>query len=145
MKSKTAPSTTAAVNVNWTYYILIMLVIEKIMQHGFVTLAFYFNWKDIASTVIVSPAALMILGALVGISFAISLWGMLRKQIWAIRLITTLAVFDIVGEFVAQGRLDIMITVSFVVAVVMWILAWQYLRQLVVRTPVRESGSGIPR
>ena len=145
MKSKTAPSTTAAVNVNWTYYILIMLVIEKIMQHGFVTLAFYFNWKDIASTVIVSPAALMILGALVGISFAISLWGMLRKQIWAIRLITTLAVFDIVGEFVAQGRLDIMITVSFVVAVVMSILAWQYLRQLVVRTPVRESGSGIPR
>lgn len=143
MKSNTSLSAKVAMNANWTYYTLIVLVIEKIIQHGFVTLAFYFNWKDIASTVVVSPAALMILGAFVGLCFAVSLWGMLHKQTWAIKLVIALAVFDIVGEFVAQGRLDIVITVSFLVAVVLLSLAWQYLRQLVVSTPVRESGSGI--
>ena len=145
MKSKTALSATAAMNANWTYYLLIMLVIEKIIQHGFVTLAFYFNWKDIASTVVISPAVLMILGAFVGLSFAISLWGMLRKQTWALKLAIALAVFDIIGEFAAQGRLDIVITVSFLAAVLLLILVWQYHRKLVVRPGIRESGSDVPR
>jgi hypothetical protein len=130
-------------NANWTYYLLIALVIEKVIQHGFVTLAFYFNWKDIASTVVVSPESLMILGALIGILFVVSLWGMVRKQASAITLAAALAVFDIVGEFVAQGRLDIMITVSFLVAVVLLILAWRYYRKFVVLTADRESGSGV--
>ena len=133
MKSKTALSARAAMNANWTYYLLIVLVIEKIIQHGFVTLAFYFNWKDIASTVIVSPTALMLLGALVGLSFVVSLWGMVRKETWAIKLVIALAVFDIVGEFVAQGKFDIVITVSFLVAVVLLILAWQYYQKIAVR------------
>ena len=144
MKSKTALSARSVMNSNWRYSLLIVLVIEKIIQHGFVTLAFYFNWKDIASTVVVSPAALMILGAFIGLCFAVSLWGILRKQTGAIKLVGTLAVFDIIGEFVAQGRLDIVITVSFLVAVLLLILAWQDQREFDLRPGIRESGSGAP-
>jgi hypothetical protein len=106
------------------------LIIEKIIQHVFVTLAFYFNWKDIGTTVVVSPVALMFLGAIVGVLFAVSLWGMTRKQTWAIKLVLGLASFDIIGEFVAQGRLDIVITVSFLVAVILLVLAVLYQRQV---------------
>jgi hypothetical protein len=114
---------------NLTYTLLILLIVEKIIQHIFVTLAFYFNWNEIASTVVVSPVTLMILGAWVDALFIVGLWGMLRKRSWAIKLVLALALFDILGEFVAQGRLDIVITVSFVVAVMLLILAVRYQRQ----------------
>ena len=54
---------------NWVYYGLVLLTIEKIVQHIFVTLAFYYNWSDIASTVVVSPTLLMVLGAIVAALF----------------------------------------------------------------------------
>lgn len=114
---------------NWVYVLLLLLIIEKIIQHIFVTLAFYFNWSDIASTVVISPTVLMILGAFVAGLFMLSLWGMVKKLSWAGRLVLILASFDIVGEFIAQGRIDIMITVSFLVALFLLLLAliwWKY-------------------
>jgi hypothetical protein len=111
---------------NWVYYGLVLLTIEKIIQHIFVTLAFYYNWRDIASTVVVSPAFLMISGAIVAALFVYSVWGLIKKQGWAIKLLTALAIFDLVGEFVAQGRLAITITVSFLVAVLLLILCLVY-------------------
>ncbi len=111
---------------NWVYFALILLIVEKIIQHIFVTLAFAFNWGDITSTVVVSPTVLMILGAIIAVLFVLSLWGMLRKQIWALSLVTVLALFDIIGEFVAQGRIGIVITVSFLVATVLLVLALVY-------------------
>ena len=115
---------------NRLYYVLILLVIEKIIQHVVVTFALYFNWKDIASTVAVSPTVLMVAGAIVAVLFAIALWGMLTKKPWTIKLIIALALFDIVGEFVAQGRIDIMINVSFIVATLLLVLAILYWMQL---------------
>jgi hypothetical protein len=109
---------------------LIVLVIEKIIQHVFVTYAFYTNLGDIASTVAVSPTILMVAGAMVAVLFAIALWGMLTKRAWTLKLLIALALFDMVGEFVAQGRIDIMINVSFMVATLLLILAILYLRQL---------------
>jgi hypothetical protein len=103
--------------------VLILLIVEKIIQHIVVTLAFYFNWADIASTVVVSLTILMILGVPLVILFSLSLWGMVRKQIWAINLVIGLALFDIIGEFVAQGTVDILITVSFLVATLLLMLA----------------------
>ncbi|HEU0293921.1 MAG TPA: hypothetical protein VFR47_14370 [Anaerolineales bacterium] len=142
MTSKKASLAPIAMKPNWTYYVLIALIVEKIIQHTVVTLAFYFNWKEIASTVVVSPVALMILGAVVGVLFALSLWGLTRKQTWAIKLVLVLAVFDILGEFVAQGKLGIVITVSFIVAVFLLILAWQYQRQLHATPLLPESPFG---
>jgi hypothetical protein len=120
----------ARTNSNWVFYLLILLVIEKIIQHIFVTLAFYFNWANIVSTVVVSPTILIILGALVAVLFVLSLWGMIRKKTWAVNLVIALALFDILGEFVAQGQVCILINVSFVVATLLLILALSYRRRL---------------
>jgi hypothetical protein len=103
----------------WVRYALIVLIVEKIIQHIAVTLAFCFNWRGIASTVAVSSDALMILGAIVALLFMLSLWGMITQKKWAVNLVIGLAVFDFVGEFVAQGTLYIVITVSILVATIL--------------------------
>jgi hypothetical protein len=112
----------------WVRVAVIALVVEKIVQHIVVTAAFAFNWRDIAATVAVSPALLMVLGAGVAVAFAVSLWGLLTHRGWAVDLVIALALFDIVGEFVAQGRIAIQITVSFVVALALLGLGLLYRR-----------------
>ena len=126
---KNTINTAKNVKTNWVRYLLIALIIEKSIQHIFVTIAFYFNWEDIGSTVVVSPKILMILGAIVAVLFILGLWGIIARQKWAINLIIALALFDIIGEFVAQGKIGIMITVSFIVAVFLLILSLFYRRQ----------------
>jgi hypothetical protein len=115
---------------NWIYYALVLLTIEKMIQHIVVTLAFYFNWRDIASTVVVAPVILMISGAVLAILWAVSLLGLLKKRAWVVDLLLFLSIFDIVGEFVAQGTPMIMLTVSFLVAVVLLILSLTFRRQM---------------
>ncbi len=112
------------------YYGLVLLTVEKIIQHIFVTLAFYFNWQDISSTVVVSSRVLMITGAFIAILFALSLWGLLKKYTWSVNLLITLAIFDMVGELVAQGKVAITLNVSFLVAVTLFILCLVYRRQM---------------
>ena len=119
----------AAMKSNWTYYVLIVLTVEKLIQHIVVTFAFLFDWKGISSKVVVPPGVLMILGGIVAILFAVSLWGLLKKQNWTINLLIALAVFDLVGEFVAQGTIAIEMTVSFLMAALLLILSLIYLRQ----------------
>jgi hypothetical protein len=117
------------VEMAWGKIILIALIFEKIIQHIFVTIAFALNWGDIGSTVAVNPGILMILGAIVAVLFILCLWGMITQQQWAINLVIALAIFDIVGEFVAQGRMDIMLNVSFLVACILLALAIVIRRQ----------------
>jgi hypothetical protein len=76
----------------------------------------------------------MILGVVVTVLFALSLWGLITQQKWAVNLVIALALFDIIGEFVAQGTIIITITVSFLVATILLILALVYRRQEVKRT-----------
>jgi hypothetical protein len=114
---------------HWIWYLLVLLVVEKIVQHIFVTIAFWRNIGGIRGTVTVSPDLLMIAGAMVAILFILALWGLLTKKKWAIDLLIGLAVFDILGEFIAQGRLDIVITVSFIVAILILIFALVYRSQ----------------
>jgi hypothetical protein len=118
----------AQMKSNWLYYGILLLTVEKIVQHIVVTLAFYFNWKDIASSVVVSPTLLLISGALVAILFVVSLWGLLKKQIWSVNVLIALALFDLFGEFVAQGRVAITMTVSFLAATVLLALCVVYRR-----------------
>jgi hypothetical protein len=65
----------------------------------------------------------------VAVFFILGLWGMLTQKQWALNLVIGLAWFDIIGEFVAQGRIDIMINVSFLVALIILILSMIYRRQ----------------
>lgn len=115
---------------NWVYYGLVLLTLEKIVQHIVVTLAFYFNWRNIASTVVVSPTLLMVSGAMIAFLFIVSLWGLLRKQVWSVNLLIGLALFDLVGEFIAQGRFAITMTVSFLAATMLLILCLVYRRDI---------------
>jgi membrane-bound ClpP family serine protease len=126
---KNTSNTSKNVKTTWARYLLIALVFEKSIQHIFVTIAFYFNWEDIGSTVVVSPKILMILGVIVAVLFILGLWGIITQKKWAINLIIALALFDIIGEFVAQGKIGIMINVSFIVATILLILSLFYRRQ----------------
>ena len=103
--------------------LLIALAFEKIIQHATVTTALLTNWHDIRGTVVVGYRWLTTLGALIGLFYAISLVGLLRGRHWSLRLITILALADVVGEFIAQGTLSITITVSFIVALIILLLA----------------------
>jgi hypothetical protein len=109
--------------------VLLALVVEKIIQHIVVSLAFYFNWTAIASTVVVHPAVLLVLGSIVAILFCVAFWGLIRARSWAVNLVIGLALFDIVGEFVAQGTVAITMTVSFLMASVLLLLAVVFKRR----------------
>jgi hypothetical protein len=115
---------------NWIWYVLVILNIEKIIQHVFVTYAFWRDIDGIRSQVAVSPDLLLVTGACIAILFMISLWGMFTDRRWSINLLIGLALFDLMGEFIAQGRIDIAIPLSFVVAVAILILALVYRRQI---------------
>jgi hypothetical protein len=126
--------------IDWVRYLLIALTVEKIIQHTFVTLAFYFNWGDIDSTVAVNPDILMVLGAIVAMLFMLSLWGLFTRKKWAVYLIIALAIFDIVGEFIAQGKIGIQMNLSFLVATILLLLALIYKRR---GTAQKEGGKEI--
>ncbi len=123
--------------------LILLLVVEKIIQHTVVTLAFWYNWADIRSTVVVNPDVLMVLGGILTILFIISLWGLLTDHRWSLSLLTGLAIFDILGEFIAQGTIGIVITVSFVVAIALMILVLLYQRQLSRRTDVKNDSIAV--
>ena len=108
---------------NWPRTILLALVLEKIVQHLVVTLAFYFNWAAIRSTVAINPSILLVLGAIVAVLFAVSFWGVRQQAKWGLPLVLALALFDIVGEFIAQETIMITFTASFFVATSLLILA----------------------
>ena len=77
----------------------------------------------------VSSDVLLVLGGIVAILFIVSLWGILHQHNWVSSLLIFLALFDMIGEFVAQGTIGIMITVSFLVATLLLILTIIYCRQ----------------
>jgi hypothetical protein len=120
---------------SWLKIALLALVSEKIVQHVFVTLAFFFDWGAIRSTVAVNPDLLLVLGALVAVMFGLGLWGLIANKPWAPALVAGLALFDILGEFAAQGTFAIALNVSFVVAVILLVLAILYRRKLRKDTP----------
>ena len=111
---------------DWVKYILLALLLEKLIQHIFVSLAFYFNWEEIRSTVTVNPKFLMILGIVISLLFILSLWGVITQRDWTASLVIALAIFDIIGEFVAQGKIVIVITLSFVVAILLLVSGLSY-------------------
>lgn len=125
--------------MSWRKLLLIVLVAEKIIQHLFVTWAFATDWDGIRSTVAVLPDALMMSGALIALLFGVALWAIWQGKPWAIRLVMLLALVDIIGEFVAQGRIVIQLNVSFVVAVVLLVLGLAYGREW--RASSRAAGA----
>ncbi len=113
-------------------YIMLALLAEKVVQHVAVTAAFAFNWYGIRSTVAVSPTALMYSGAVVAVAYAAALWALWTRRAWVKGLVILLALFDMLGEFVAQDTIAIQLNVSFIVASLLLVLA--------LLTPRRSQG-----
>jgi hypothetical protein len=103
-------------------YLLIVLVVEKIVQHAFVSLAFLYDVGGVRSTVAVDYRALMISGAVLAILFAVTLSAVIQKKRWSLYLAAVLAASDIIGEFIAQGTVFVTINVSLIVATVLLFL-----------------------
>ncbi len=108
-----------------TYYLIALLTLEKITQHVVVTICFLFDFGRIRATVAIDYRYLMVAGGIVAALFFIALWGLLTEKTWLIFLMAGLAVFDIVGEFIAQGTIFITLMVSFVVAIVLLVLCYR--------------------
>jgi len=77
----------------------------------------------------VNPGVLMIVGGVLAALFVVALGGMLDRRAWARDVVIALALVDMLGEFVAQGRIGIVINVSFLVASILLILMLLYRRQ----------------
>lgn len=96
--------------------ILVVLSFEKFIQHMVVTYAFYVDMGEIRNTVMVDHRLLMISGFMVGILFLVNIPFLLARKRSSFTVLFLLALFDFIGEFIAQGTLAIDITVSFLVA-----------------------------
>jgi hypothetical protein len=103
-------------------YLLIVLVVEKIVQHAFVSLAFLYDIGGVRLTVAVDYRALMISGAVLAILFAVALPALVQKKRWSVYLVALLAASDIIGEFIAQGTVFVTINISLIVAIILLFL-----------------------
>lgn len=125
-------STGRALWMRATRVALLLLIVEKVIQHIVVTTAFALDLSRIRASVALDYRLFLISGAALALLFALSGWALVRERVWARGVIIALALTDIFGEFVAQGALAITITVSLVVAVALLLLALLY------RAPARE-------
>lgn len=101
--------------------LLLLLSIEKVVQHLFVTYAFAVDLGEIRASVVIHHVPLMIVGFAVGLLFAVSARLQFNNERAGYVLLLYLALFDFVGEFVAQGTLAIEIVLSIVVATIILI------------------------
>ncbi len=111
-------------------YLLIILSLEKIVQHVIVSLSLLYDIGSIRSTVAVDYRALMVSGAVIAVLFVVAVSALVQKKRWGLLLVALLAASDIIGEFVAQGTVFVAINVSIVVAVVLLLLCYFELRKL---------------
>ena len=102
--------------------VLVVLSIEKFIQHMFVTYAFYANVGGIRESVVVNYRILIVSGFIVGILFLASIPLVLQKKRAGFYLLLFLGLFDLIGEFIAQGTVFIKIPLSFIVASLIVIL-----------------------
>ena len=102
--------------------VLVVLSIEKFIQHMFVTYALYANVGGIRESVVVNYRILIVSGFIVGILFLASIPLVLQKKRAGFYLLLFLGLFDLIGEFIAQGTVFIKIPLSFIVASLIVIL-----------------------
>ena len=88
----------------------------------FVTYALITNLGGIRQEVSLDFRFFVISGFPVGILFLFAFFLLLRRNQLSLRILLYLALFDVIGEFVAQGTIFITITVSFLVATLILIL-----------------------
>lgn len=96
--------------------ILILLLIEKIIQQGLTTLAFFIaipgiGNPDIGTRLNISNPMMGISNAVLAALFGCAIWGIVTNRQWSRALIFFLAFFDIAAEFIFHGLFFITISV----------------------------------
>jgi hypothetical protein len=112
----------------WLRAAMLLLIVEKVIQHLAVTAAFVTDFGGMRASVALDYRLFMVVGAASALLFALSGWALAQRKPWAVGLIVALALVDIVGEFLAQGTLTITINVSILVATALLVLALVALR-----------------
>jgi len=108
-------------------WVLLGLSLEKVVQHVFITWAFAADRFDLRESVAPPYEWLWVSGGVVAALFAVAALALWQRERWALPLLIGLGLFDIVGEFIAQGTLAIEIVLSFLVAIA---IVWLSLRLL---------------
>lgn len=124
--SARSETSSARVTGGWMRVVLVLLAVEKVIQHVAVTVALFFDVRNIRTGLALDFRFFLVAGAVEALLFALGGWGVLSAKPWAKRLLLVLALMDIIGEFVAQGTLLITINVSFLVAVALLGLSLAY-------------------
>jgi uncharacterized membrane protein (UPF0136 family) len=114
-----------------SFIVLLVLALEKLAQHMFVTYAFISNLGGIRGDVSLDYRIFMISGFLVGILFLVAFIMMVRHNPVSLRLLFYLSLFDLIGEFVAQGRVFITITVSLLIATAIIVIVYVRRKRLI--------------
>ena len=104
---------------------ILVLVIEKMLQHLLTAVFFVVDLPgigrpDIGPTFQLGDVTMAVLNLILLILFGIGLWGRLRGNQWHKPLLVSLALFDILAEFIFHGFF--FITVSVIVAVALLVL-----------------------
>ncbi len=98
--------------------LLLVLSVEKVVQHLFVTYAFAVDLGGIRDSVVIHHVPLMVVGSAVGVLFAISARLQFKNERTGYVLLLGLGLFDFISEFFAQGTLAIEVVLSIVVATI---------------------------
>ena len=118
---------------------LLILAFEKFVQHMYVTYGFIVNLGGIRLAVSQDYRIFLISGFLVGLLFLLAFILLFRGNRLSLTLLFYLALFDFLGEFVAQGKVFITITVSFLVAALILIMIGTKRRSLITSAGQAES------
>jgi hypothetical protein len=109
--------------------VLVILLVEKIIQHLFTAIAFIYDipgigTPDIGTRFEISNPVMATNNAVLVLLFGAAIWGIARDRRWAIILVFLLATFDIVAEFLFHGFF--FITFSVIVSLVLIIVLMRY-------------------
>lgn len=105
--------------------ILILLLVEKVIQHGLTAMAFFIaipgiGPPDIGTKLYISDPVMGVMNAVLVALFGCAIWGIAADKPWSKTLILSLAVFDIAVEFILHGLF--FITFSVIGAAILIIL-----------------------
>ena len=104
---------------------ILVLTFEKMLQHLLTAVFFVVDIPgigrpDIGPTFQFSDATMAVLNLIVFVLFGASFWGRLQGKGWHKSLLVSLAIFDILAEFIFHGFF--FITISVIVSAVLLVL-----------------------
>ena len=125
--------------LSFALILLMLLSLEKFVQHMVVTYAFATDMGSIREQMSLDYRIFMIAGFIVGILFLDSFILMLRRNRIGLDLLLGLALFDFFGEFIGQGTLLISIPVSFIAATLIIFVLLLSRKSLILENKPSES------